>query len=242
MPHEFQEKEDKAKRTTYNPCNPIASVFSVVDDLVELSALAATLLSNAQQVNIGYIILHKTGKFSHPIIEWNQKPVVDKTWKKFKTHFRTAHKELRETTDLTAQDAGMHNANMVRDVVAALQENMAVPAEPEAAAAEIIPAPSPPLNFDDQMANAMAASNSTQQQMFQNIQTMMETTQSMTINNGRGNNQQNERWNNNNSNNGNRGYQGNRNRNQNNNGNNNNGNNNNSQNGNITKANNQTDY
>ena len=65
MPHKFQEKEDKAKRMTYNPRDPIASVFSVVDDLVELSAFEATLLSNAQQVNIGYIILHKTGKFSH---------------------------------------------------------------------------------------------------------------------------------------------------------------------------------
>ena len=165
MPNKFQEKEDGAKRMTYNPHNPIASVFSVVDDLVELSALAATPLSNAQQVNIGYVILHKTGNFSHPIIEWNRKPVADKTWAKFKTHFRTAHKELRATTDITAQDAGMHHANMFRDVVAALQETMAVTSEPEVVAAEVIPAPSPPLNFDDQMANAMAAANSTQQQM-----------------------------------------------------------------------------
>ena len=75
---------------------------------------------------------------------------------------------------------------MVRDVVAALQETMAVPAEPEFVAAEVLPAPSPPLNFDDQMANAMAAANSTQQQIFQQMQTMMETMQSMTINNGRG--------------------------------------------------------
>ena len=233
---------------TYNPRDPIVSVFLVVDDLVELSALAATPLSNAQQVNIGYIILHKTGKFSYPIIEWNRNPVVDKTWAQFKTRFRTAHKELRATTDLTAQDSGMHHANMVRDVVASLQETMVVPAEPEVVAAEVIPAPSPPLNFNDQMANAMAAVNSTQQQMFQKIQTMMETMQSMTINNGRdpsnqgGNNQQNGHWNHNNSNNGNRGYQGNCNRNQNNNRNNNNGNINNIQNGNIVKENNQTDY
>ena len=116
MPHEFQEKEDKAKRMTYNPSDPIASVFPVVDDLVELSALAATPLSIAQQVNIGYIILHKTGKFSHSIIEWNWKPVVDKTWEKSNTHFRISHKELCATTDLTAQDAGMHHANMVREI------------------------------------------------------------------------------------------------------------------------------
>ena len=130
MPHEFQEKEDEAKRVTYNPCDPIASVFLVVDDLVELSALAATPLSNVHQVNIGYIILHETGNFSHSIIEWNRKPVVNKTWARFKTHFCASHKELRATTDLTAQDAGIHHANMVRDVVASLQETMVVPAKP----------------------------------------------------------------------------------------------------------------
>ena len=80
----------------------------------------------------------------------------------------------------------MHHANMFRDVVAALQENMAVTAEPKMLDAEVIPTPSPPLNFDDQMANAMSAANSTQQQMFQHMQTMMENMQSMAINNGRG--------------------------------------------------------
>ena len=79
IPHKFQEKEDEAKRMTNNPRDPIATVFSVVDDLVKLSALAATPLSNAQQVNIRYIILNKNGNISHPIIEWNWKPVVDKT-------------------------------------------------------------------------------------------------------------------------------------------------------------------
>ena len=49
---------------TLMPHDPIASVFSVVDDLVKISVLAATPLSSAQQVNIGYVILHKTGKFS----------------------------------------------------------------------------------------------------------------------------------------------------------------------------------
>ena len=89
------------------------------------------------------MILHKTGKFSQPIVEWNRKPVVDKTWANFKTHFRTAHKELRATTNLTAQDAGMHHANMVRDVVAALQETMYAPVEPEVVPMEENHAPSP---------------------------------------------------------------------------------------------------
>ena len=166
MPHEFQEKEDEVKKTIYNPRDPIVSIFSVVDDLVELAALAATPLSIAQQVNIGYIILHKTGKQFRSIVEWNRKPVVDKTWANFKTHFCTAHKELRSTINLTAQDAGMHHANMVREVVAALQDTMYVPAEPEVVATEVNHTPSPPPNFDTQMANAMAAADATSNRCF----------------------------------------------------------------------------
>ena len=148
MPHKFQEKEDEAKKTVYNPRDSIASVFSVVDNLVELAELAATPISLAQQVNIGYVILHKTGKFLQPIVDWNWKPVVDNTWANFKTHFRTAHKELRATTNLTAQDAGMHHSNMFRDVVVALQETMSAPAEPEVVPREENNSPSPPPHFD----------------------------------------------------------------------------------------------
>ena len=41
---------------------------------------------------------------------------------RFQAVFWTAHRKLRETTDLTVQDAGMHHANLVSDVVAVLQE------------------------------------------------------------------------------------------------------------------------
>ena len=47
MPHKLQEKEDEAKKTAYNPRDPIASVFSFVDDLVKLAAFATTPISIA---------------------------------------------------------------------------------------------------------------------------------------------------------------------------------------------------
>ena len=43
-------------------------------------------------------------------------------WVIFKLFFRTAHRELRETLDITIEDVDMHHANMVHDVVAGLQE------------------------------------------------------------------------------------------------------------------------
>ena len=49
-------------------------------------------------------------------------PAMQKTWVGFKRFLRIAKRELRETTDLTVQDAVMHHENMTRDVVAGLKE------------------------------------------------------------------------------------------------------------------------
>ena len=78
----------------------------------------------------------------------------------------------------------MHHTDMFHDFVAALQETLSDTAEPKVVPTAENCAPSSPPNFDNQMANAMAASDSNQQQLFQHMQTMMETMQSMNINNG----------------------------------------------------------
>ena len=49
-------------------------------------------------------------------------PAMQKTWVGFNKFFRTAHHELLETTYLNVQDAGMHHANMVHDVLTGIQE------------------------------------------------------------------------------------------------------------------------
>ena len=56
------------------------------------------------------------------IREWNCMPEIQKTWVKFKQFFWTSHQYLRETSDITVEDEGMHHANMVCDVVAGIQE------------------------------------------------------------------------------------------------------------------------
>ena len=43
-------------------------------------------------------------------------------WVGFKQFFRTTHSELRDKTDMTVQDEGMHHVNIVCSVVAGLQE------------------------------------------------------------------------------------------------------------------------
>ena len=48
-------------------------------------------------------------------------PSINNTWVQFKQFPRTSHQELRETSNLTVEDKGMHHSNMVNDVVAGTQ-------------------------------------------------------------------------------------------------------------------------
>ena len=73
-------------------------------------------------MNIAYVIIHRTGKFGLKIREWNCMKTVQRTWVRFNQFFWTAHLELQETSNFTVKDSGMHHTNMVRDVVAGLQE------------------------------------------------------------------------------------------------------------------------
>ena len=75
-----------------------------------------------QSVNIVYVILHRTGKFGLAFHKCNHMITSQRTWVRFELFFRTEHRELRETSDLTMEGAGMHHVNMVHDVVAGLQE------------------------------------------------------------------------------------------------------------------------
>ena len=122
MPHELPECEDIVKKMIYNPRYPIATIFSAVEGLLDIDNITGTSYIQDQAVNIAYVIIHGTGKFGLVIHEWNRMTTVHRTLVKFKQFFRTAHQELRETSNLTVEDFGMHHTNMVHDVVAGLQE------------------------------------------------------------------------------------------------------------------------
>ena len=122
MPHELLEREDIVKNTNYNLCNPIATVLSAVEELLEFADITRKSYTQLQAVNIAYVIIHRTVKFGLAICDWDCMPEIQKTWVRFKHFFWTSHQELRETSKLTVEDTGMNHANMVRDVVAGLQE------------------------------------------------------------------------------------------------------------------------
>ena len=99
-------------------------MFSAVEEILEFADITGTSYTQLQAVNITYVILHRTVKFGLAICKWNRMPLIQKTWVQFKQIFCTSHQDLRETTNLTVEDAGMHNSNMVREIVTGLQETL----------------------------------------------------------------------------------------------------------------------
>ena len=84
MPHELLGCEDIIKKKNYNPRDPIATVFSAVEELLEFTNITRTSYTQLQAVNISYVIIHRTGKFGLAIRDWNRMPEIQNTWVQFK--------------------------------------------------------------------------------------------------------------------------------------------------------------
>ena len=116
-PGQLQEFDLEISQMTYDPSNPIEQVFNRIEDLVDYGEIANNAYTQAQAIAKGYNILNKTGVFKDYIKTWKRKPAVEHTWINFKDHFRQGHDELQETEDLTLQNAGYGNANLIEEIV-----------------------------------------------------------------------------------------------------------------------------
>ena len=120
-PHEIFDREDMKKNTIYLTCNPIASVYTSVKELVEFSEITITPCNQIQAIKISYVILHHTSNFNIAIWEWNRQPQTNNTWINFKKNTRTLHQKLRVITDTTSEESGIIHAIMVWNISAGLQ-------------------------------------------------------------------------------------------------------------------------
>ena len=95
-------------------------MLSAVEELLDYADITGTSYTKLQAFNIAYVILHITGNFRLAIRKWNRMPELQTTWVRFKQFFRTTHRDLIETSDITVEDAGINHANMVHDVAAGI--------------------------------------------------------------------------------------------------------------------------
>jgi hypothetical protein len=103
----------------YNPKFPIDMIFNAAEDFWDYAELAQQPITMHQTIAKAYPLLKKTVRFKQAITEWNRRPALEKTWPNFKTHFRQAHQEFRETTDINLEESELarNNANLVQQVV-----------------------------------------------------------------------------------------------------------------------------
>ena len=71
-----------------------------------------------QTTNTAYTIINKTRKFQDAIKTWNQMNPFQQNWINFKTHFCIDYCKLEETHELTTENAGYHQANLINNTVA----------------------------------------------------------------------------------------------------------------------------
>ena len=126
-PQMLEDREQELRVLTWNPTHPIDIVFNSVEDFADFADLGQQPLSNLQTIAKAYVIINKTRRFKTDITAWNCRPEVDKTWPNFKAHFRRAHIEFRENTDVTLEESDLHrnNAHLVQQVVDGMTQAMA---------------------------------------------------------------------------------------------------------------------
>jgi uncharacterized phage-associated protein len=116
-PSQLSQFEQEVSEMPYDPVTPVDNIFNKIEDLLEYGDLAQCPFSQPQAIAKAYNIINKTGKFRESVKAWNRLPAVQKTWINFKTHFREAHLELTETGELTVEQAGYGQANLVNEIV-----------------------------------------------------------------------------------------------------------------------------
>jgi hypothetical protein len=165
-PQMLEDCKQELRTMTYNARYPIDMVFNAVADFVDFAELAQQPVTQRQTVAKAYTILNKTGRFKTAITEWNRKQALQQTWIAFKDHFRQAHQEFRETTDITLKDSELqrNNANLVQQVVEGLQHVLTPEEPPETESSAII----------QEMANSATRNTEAQQQLVNQLTQMQQ--------------------------------------------------------------------
>ena len=123
-PNTFSAKESEIKAITYDINSPIDNIFEQIEDLVDYSGHAGVPMTPEQSINIGYVIMWRTGALVDNLKEWNRKTTADKTWDNFKTHFCVAITNHRKLKGPTVHNS-IYQANLINEIKTELRDTIA---------------------------------------------------------------------------------------------------------------------
>ena len=110
---EVSSKEAEVMSMTWQPSDPIVLLTRPIENLQKLAQQAGIPYTDQQLLEKGLSIIRSTRDFEYALTEWEKKPVADRTWATFKTHFHEAQLNLKKIRGPTMQQAGFHHANLV---------------------------------------------------------------------------------------------------------------------------------
>ena len=110
--------EAEVTNMTYDPTTPVDLIFGKIDDLLMYGDFANCPFTATQAITKGYHILNNCGNIYNDYLRsWNRIQENQKTWDRFKMHFRQAYNELEATNSLSIGDLGFGAANLMDEVV-----------------------------------------------------------------------------------------------------------------------------
>jgi hypothetical protein len=98
-------------RRAWDPQQHVESLFKQIQDCADYSEAGGVLIGHPQQISVGYSKIFATGHFMSTCRRWNEKPLAEKTWAQFKSHFAAAHRQHKQMQGESAATAGYHYAN-----------------------------------------------------------------------------------------------------------------------------------
>ena len=88
---------------TWQPSDPIVLLTHPIENLQKLAQQAGISYTDQQLLEKGLSIIRSTRDFEYALTEWEKKPVADRTWATFKTHFHEAQLNLKKIRRSTMQ-------------------------------------------------------------------------------------------------------------------------------------------
>jgi hypothetical protein len=91
--------------TIFNHTKPLANIFTAITRYADMASAAECEETTPQLINIGSIIITRPTVFANDISNWHELPLDDKTWNRFKTHFKDAQRNIIRSLPAVTTDS-----------------------------------------------------------------------------------------------------------------------------------------
>ena len=106
-----KQKEGEIRRMSFHPADLLILLYNPIENLKKMAEAAEIPYTADQLLDIRLPVVRNTRDFERALGAWQLLPFANKTWGRFKTHFKDTQEQLRVIRRPTMQQAGYHHAN-----------------------------------------------------------------------------------------------------------------------------------